>query len=108
LPYLIGMNTIVESAVFSRKVALIWNELEYEEFKAFIALNPFVGQVVPGTGGVRKIRWRSQSKGKKGGVRVIYYNKTKTETWLLTLYQKNELESMSAKQLKILREATHE
>ena len=98
------MNTIIESRMFTRKVSSIWKESELEEFKDFIARNPVAGVVIPGTGGVRKIRWGRQGSGKRGGVRVVYCNMPMRETWLLTIYAKNEVEDIPAADLKTIRE----
>lgn len=64
--------TIVESPLFTRDWANYWTEEEYEAFKAHLAGNPECGDVVPGTGGCRKVRWGREGAGKRGGVRVIY------------------------------------
>ena len=56
---------------------------------------------MPGSGGVRKVRWGLRGRGKRGGIRVIYYWKTADdEIWLLTLYAKNEMENIPAHLLK--------
>lgn len=58
---------------------------------------PESGKIVPGSGGVRKIRWAMSGKGKSGGARVIYYfKKQDDEIWLLTIYSKNEVENIPA------------
>ena len=63
--------------------------------------NPESGKVVPGSGGVRKVRWAMSGKGKSGGVRVIYYFKRQDdEIWLLTIYSKNEVENIPAHVLR--------
>ena len=62
---------------------------------------PDAGAIVPGSGGVRKLRWGLRGKGKRGGIRVIYYWKTADdEIWLLTLYAKNVRENIPANLLK--------
>jgi hypothetical protein len=71
----------------------------------YIANNPKAGEVVPGSGGVRKIRWSKTGAGKRGGVRVIYFNSSQKEIWLLTMYVKNERENIPAHELKKIREA---
>ena len=59
--------------------------------------SPKSGKVVPGSGGVRKVRWAMSGKGKSGGVRIIYYFKPNdNEIWLLTIYSKNEVENIPA------------
>jgi hypothetical protein len=57
--------------------------------------------VVPGSGGVRKLRWAMTGKGKRGGVRVIYYfKKQDNEIWMLTIYSKSEVENIPAHVLR--------
>jgi hypothetical protein len=63
--------------------------------------NPEAGKVVPGSGGVRKVRWAMSGRGKSGGVRVIYYFKRQDdEIWLLTIYSKTEVENIPAHVLR--------
>ena len=70
-----------------------------------IVANPESGDLIRGSGGVRKLRWRLAGRGKRGGVRVIYYLRLKQgEVWMLTLYAKNEAENMPAAVLKKIKE----
>jgi hypothetical protein len=64
---------VAETAVFMRQAADIWSDEERSGFVDFIARNPEAGDVIPDSGGVRKVRWRRQGSGKRGGVRVIYF-----------------------------------
>lgn len=82
------MHTIIAPSIFSAKAAKAWTPKLYDEFIVYIASNPLAGEVVSGSGGVRKIRWGKDGAGKRGGVRAIYFNSAATETWLLTLYEK--------------------
>ena len=69
--------------------------------QSFLLQYPESGKVVRGSGGVRKVRWAMSGKGKRGGVRVIYYfKKQDEEIWLLTIYSKNEVENISAHVLR--------
>ncbi len=71
-----------------------------------VILNPEIGDVVPGSGGVRKVRWKRTGKGKSGGVRIIYFNRlTSGQIWLLLMYAKNELDTVAGQQLKELKDA---
>ncbi len=99
------VNTVIESNIFSAKASKAWTPKQYEDFVVYIANNPEAGEVVSGSGGVRKIRWGKDGAGKRGGVRVVYFNSAAEETWLLTLYAKNERESIPAHELKRIREA---
>ena len=74
---------------------------EYLGLQSFLLQYPEAGKVVPGSGGVRKVRWAMSGKGKSGGVRVIYYFKRQDdEIWLLTIYSKNEVENIPAHVLR--------
>ena len=100
------MLTVVESPLFQRLWPLYWTEDERAEFASFIAADPTVGVVVPGSGGVRKIRWARPGAGKSGGVRVIYFNRTEWgEVMLLTLNAKGKTENIPAAKLKEIRRA---
>lgn len=63
----------IETTAFTRMVYDYFGEEEYTAFQYYLMLHPEAGDVVPGSGGVRKIRWRIAGRGKRGGVRVIYY-----------------------------------
>ncbi len=99
------MYTISETPLFSRLWPDYWTEEERGEFAAFLANNPEAGDVVPGSGGVRKVRWQVTGRGKSGGVRVIYYNQLVAgHIWLLTIYGKNVRETLDASILRLLKE----
>ena len=90
-------------------MALYWTEEERGEFAAFIAEHPEAGDVVSGSGGIRKVRWRRAGSGKSGGVRVIYYVRTAQENLvLLTLYAKAATDNITGAKLKELRHALEE
>ena len=99
------MQTVIETGIFTSKVSKVWAPSDYEEFIVYIATHPRAGEVVAGSGGVRKIRWTRGNRGKSGGVRVIYFNSSFKVTWLLTLYSKNEHETIPAHELKKIKEA---
>ena len=86
----------------------MWNAEQYQDFVIYIANNPEAGVVIPGSGGVMKIRWSKRGSGKRGGVRVIYFNNFDYETWLLAIYGKSERESIPAHELKKIRDAIHD
>lgn len=100
------MLTVIETPTYSRKAEALLNEDEREEFAVFISQNPSAGSVVRGSVGVRKIRWARTGSGKRGGVRVIYYNQLHhEEVWLLTLYAKTERSTIPAYELRLIKEA---
>ena len=100
------MLTVVESPIFQKLWPRYWDEDERAEFASFIALNPEVGSVIRGSGGVRKVRWVREGTGKSGGVRIVYLARNDAgEIYLLTLYAKSESENISLNTLKEIRRA---
>jgi mRNA-degrading endonuclease RelE of RelBE toxin-antitoxin system len=96
----------IEAPVFSKLVYDYLNEDEYAALQWTLAVRPETGKVIPGSGGLRKIRWSSKGQGKRGGSRIIYYfKKEKGEIWLLTIYAKGETEIIPTKTLKAIKEA---
>jgi hypothetical protein len=78
---------VVETAQFLRQAENVWIEDERDGFIDFIARNPDAGDLIQQTGWVRKIRWRRQGSGKRGGVRVIYFNHSaNAPVFLLMIY----------------------
>jgi hypothetical protein len=94
--------TVVELPAFARRARAAWTEAENETFVTHIACNPDAGDIIPETGGVRKIRWSRAGMGKRGGVRVIYYYHDKSRP-LITLYAKNRQETLSAREKSEMR-----
>ena len=89
--------TVAETALFIRQADDVWTDEERSAFVDFISRNPEAGDLIPETGGVRKVRWSRQGSGKRGGVRVIYfYFDVETPLFLLTLYAKAERGDISA------------
>jgi mRNA-degrading endonuclease RelE of RelBE toxin-antitoxin system len=81
--------TVAETQLFIRQAADVWNDAERNAFIDFIAANPEEGDMIPDTGGIRKIRWSRQGSGKRGGVRVIYfYHDPAMPLYLLMVYAK--------------------
>jgi len=95
---------IIETPVFTRRVLDILSDDEYRDLQSFIAANPAAGNLIPGSNGLRKLRWSIKGKGKRGGSRIIYYwVKPKDTVLMLFLFKKNEQSDLSADQLKRLK-----
>lgn len=99
------MLTIIESPLFSKLWPDYSIEEERAEFAAFLAADPEAGDVIPGSGGCRKIRWARAGAGKRGGVRVIYTTRlTNGVLVLLVIYAKSMQENIPAHILKKIAE----
>lgn len=85
---------MAETPVFVRYAAEIWSDAEREEFIGCIAANPEAGKVIPGSGGCRKVRWSTESQGKRGGARVIYFLASEGTIWLLIVYKKAKYDNL--------------
>jgi len=83
--------TVVETPFFLSKAAGLLTEEERGDLITSIGMSPDAGDIIPGTGGVRKLRWAREGKGKRGGLRVIYYFHNETfPVFLLTVYSKSQ------------------
>lgn len=99
------MHTVAETTIFTSDAKSIWSEGERGKFCAWIAQNPLSGDVVPGSGGCRKVRWARAGMGKRGGVRVIYFNQlSQGVIWLLVIYAKVVRGNIPAGLLKTIKE----
>lgn len=97
--------TIIETPTFQRQWPDYWTEEERGEFAAWLALNWDKGDVIPSSGGIRKVRWGRRGSGKRGGVRVIYFNRLQNgQIWLLLIYGKSTVENIPAHVLKAIKE----
>lgn len=98
------MYTIAETPTFVAEADRLWSEKERLDFIAWIAANPETGEVIPGSGGCRKVRWSRAGTGKRGGVRVIYFTRPASgEIWLLLVYAKSVRDNIPAHLLKAVK-----
>jgi hypothetical protein len=95
---------IIETSIFTRQVQTLLSDEEYSQLQMALVIRPDLGQVIPGSGGLRKVRWFLRGRGKRGGVRAIYYWVVVHDTILmLFMYAKNEQDDLTPEQLKVLR-----
>ena len=88
------MFTIAETEIFTATWPKYWTPEEFGDFCAWLALNPEAGDVIPRSGGCRKVRWAVEGRGKRGGVRIIYfYHDDTMPLYLLLIYAKAEREN---------------
>jgi mRNA-degrading endonuclease RelE of RelBE toxin-antitoxin system len=97
-------QVIVETPTYLKAVQDFWDTETQIEFKNYIGVNFLLGNIIPDTGGLRKIRWKSTNKGKRGGVRVIYYFYDENHPiYLLFAYTKNVQVDLTEQEKKIMR-----
>jgi hypothetical protein len=97
-----------EAPAFTRYVSSYLTDDEYREMQGRLATAPGAGDMIPGTGGFRKLRWADpkRGKGRRGGLRVIYYYFSgANQIWLMTLYDKNEASDLTPRQKQALKTA---
>ena len=93
----------VETSVFTRRITQALSDDDYRLLQEALLRRPAQGDLIEGTGGVRKLRWREEGRGKRGGLRVIYYWHPQREIFLLLfLYRKSEQKDLTADQKQIL------
>jgi mRNA-degrading endonuclease RelE of RelBE toxin-antitoxin system len=91
----------IEATPFTKYIYTYLTDDEFLGLQSFLLRYPESGKIVPGSGGVRKLRWAVAGKGKSGGVRVIYYfKKQDDEIWLLTIYSKSKKDNIPAHVLR--------
>ena len=96
--------SFIETRLFTRIVSDYLSDDEYGEMQFKLAADPEIGVVIPGSGGVRKLRWGQRGRGKRGGIRVIYYLKREDGViWMLTIYAKNEVSDIAPYVLRAIR-----
>lgn len=106
MPYHARVFEFIETPFFTKAVLHYLTDDEYARLQGHMNANPDAGTVVPGSGGIRKLRWGLVGRGKRGGLRVIYYlRRERDQIWMLTLYGKNARENIPAHLLRQMKEA---
>jgi hypothetical protein len=103
--YVMKMSMIFkETSIFTKLIVELMSDDQYRRLQSALINNPQAGDVIKGSGGLRKIRWGIDGKGKRGGSRVIYYLELSEDTiFMLYAYAKNEQEDLTPEQLKVLK-----
>ena len=101
--------TFIETPIFTRSIRRLLGAEQYRSLQLALLLRPEQGDVMIGGGGLRKLRWNLRDKGKRGGIRVIYYWDMKQEIfYMLLAYSKSQQEDLTAEQIKILKRLIRE
>lgn len=95
----------IETSIFTRQLTALLTDDEYSQLQVALSAHPGMGTVIQQSGGLRKIRWSMSGRGKRGGVRAIYYwVVAEDQILMLFIYPKNEKGDLTPQQLKVLRE----
>lgn len=94
----------VETGVFTQRIVKLLSDEEYRELQAELARSPKAGDVIPDAGGLRKLRWRAVGRGKRGGLRIIYYCWSAERLYMIFVYDKARQGDLTPEQLKALRD----
>ena len=99
----------IETPIFTKAIEKLLTTEEFLALQAALLARPNLGPVIPGTVGLRKMRWARAGSGKRGGIRVIYYWDLMTDTfYLLYVYPKSARDDLTAAQLRTLSHLVHE
>ena len=102
-------HVVIETLGFTRKIADFLSDDEYTALQGILCAQPTIGDLIPQTGGARKMRWNRKGHGKRGGLRVIYfYHSGEDELWMLAIYAKSKQEDLSASDKKIVKRLIEE
>ncbi|VAW88968.1 RelE-like translational repressor toxin [hydrothermal vent metagenome] len=95
---------IIESSIFTKLIKELMSDDEYKDFQEVLVNRPDTGDLIQGSGGLRKIRWKLERRGKSGGVRIIYYWVTADDQIrMLYAYPKGKQENLTKEQLAVLK-----
>ncbi len=96
---------IIETPIFTKLVGENLTDEEYRDLQNYLTVISDAGDVIKGSGGLRKIRWKQKCRGKRGGVRVIYFWKMNSgQILMLYIYPKNVTVDLTTSQLKLLKQ----
>ena len=105
----IHLVRFVETTAFTRRITETMSDDEYRLLQEALLRRPAHGDLIEGTGGVRKLRWGEEGRGKRGGLRVIYYWHAKREMFLmLFLYRKSDQKDLTPEQRGVLAKAVRQ
>ena len=107
MAYITGM-IFIETSIFTNEIQKLLPDDEYRILQHNLMIRPSAGNLIKGSGGLRKIRWKSPGEGKRGGMRIIYYWEPPDKIYMLFPYKKSEQEDLTQAQIKVLSELVKE
>jgi len=100
---------IFETSVFTKQITRFISDEDYRQLQCSLVMNPLAGVLIKNSGGLRKLRWRIEGRGKSGGIRVIYYYVTSDDkVFMLVAYDKSKKDDLTKKQLASLKKIVRE
>ena len=94
----------IETSFFTKQVTSLFKDDEYAEIQGYMIKNPDIGDIISGSGGIREFRWSLNERGKRGGVRILYYWHVSEDVfYMLLMYPKGKQANLTKEQLKQLR-----
>ncbi len=102
-----ALQTVVELSEFQRKARRLLSDVEVDDLITYLARYPRAGDVIRGSGGVRKLRWARQGRGKSGGVRVItYFSSPSLPLFLVSIYGKSARDDLKSAEVAAMKQLT--
>jgi mRNA-degrading endonuclease RelE of RelBE toxin-antitoxin system len=101
----------LETSVFTKQITDLISDEEYQRLQRDLLINPLAGKLIKNTGGLRKLRWGIESKGrgKRGGIRIIYYYiASQSKVFMLVAYEKGKKDDLTQKERAVLRKLVSE
>jgi len=99
----------IETPYFTKLITEVMSDELYKELQKFLLIKPDAGDLIQGSGGIRKLRWEGSGRGKRGSTRVIYYwYMSKEKIYMLLVYKKNDQDNLTSSQVKILHDLIKE
>ena len=99
----------IETPIFTKLVSELLPDEEYRKLQLALVLRPEAGNIIPGSGGLRKIRWKLKGRGKRGGLRIIYFwDVPETKVYMLLIYKKSKKDDLTPNQLRKLQNYVQE
>jgi len=95
---------IVETSIYTQEITKLLSDEEYRELQSFLVQYPKSGDLIKGSKGLRKLRWKLKNKGKSGGIRnIFYYFQEQNTLYMIYVYEKSKTQDLTPKQIEILR-----
>jgi mRNA-degrading endonuclease RelE of RelBE toxin-antitoxin system len=98
----------IETSIFTKKIKSLLPDEEYRKIQLILVFRPEAGNIIKGSGGLRKIQWKMPGEGKRGGLRMIYYFDPPETIYMLLPYKKTTQDDLSPQQLRILKNLMEE